>query len=67
MQVTIPKKAFNACFLPFLEDDSHRYLVLYGGAGSGKSVFAVQRFLVRMLAKPLCNFCLLYTSPSPRD
>ena len=59
MQVTIPKKAFNACFLPFLEDDSHRYLVLYGGAGSGKSVFAVQRFLVRMLAKPLCNLLVV--------
>ena len=27
----------------------------YGGAGSGKSVFAVQRFLVRMLQKELCN------------
>ena len=54
-RVTIPQKAFNPAFLPFLEDQSHRYLVLYGGAGSGKSVFAVQRFLYRLLGLPLCN------------
>ena len=32
-------------------DCNTRYLVLYGGAGSGKSVFAVQRFLLRLLSE----------------
>ena len=55
MTVEISKKVFNPRFLPLLEDDAHRYMVLYGGAGSGKSVFAVQRFLYRLLTLPLCN------------
>jgi len=59
MQVNIPKKAFNPAYLPLLNDEEHRYLVLYGGAGSGKSVFAVQRYLVRLMAKPLCNLLVV--------
>ena len=55
MTVEISKKVFNPRFLPLLEDDTHRYMVLYGGAGSGKSVFAVQRYLYRLLMLPLCN------------
>lgn len=55
MQVNIPRRAFNAAYLPLLEDEQHRYLVLYGGAGSGKSVFAAQRLIVRMMSKKLCN------------
>lgn len=55
MEVTIPKNAFNSLFYPYLNDDTHRYLLFYGGAGSGKSVFAVQRFLYRLLTRPLCN------------
>lgn len=55
MEVTIPKSAFNPLFYPYLHDDSHRYLLFYGGAGSGKSVFAVQRYLYRLLTLPLCN------------
>ncbi len=41
-------------YLPFLDDDS-RYLVFYGGAGSGKSVFIAQRYIYRLLTRPLCN------------
>ena len=55
MQVNIPKRAFNSAYLPLLEDEVHRYLVMYGGAGSGKSVFAAQRLVVRMMSKKLCN------------
>ena len=55
MEVHIQLDVFNQAYLPLLDDEEHRYLVLYGGAGSGKSVFAVQRFLVRMLQKELCN------------
>ena len=55
MTVKISKRVFNPRFLPLLEDNGHRYIVLYGGAGSGKSVFAVQRYLYRLLMLPLCN------------
>lgn len=40
----------NDSFYP-LHKDKSRYLVLYGGAGSGKSVFAAQKLLVRMLTE----------------
>lgn len=59
MQVTIPRGAFNPLFRPYLTDNTHRYLILYGGAGSGKSVFAVQRFLYRLLTLPLCNILVV--------
>ena len=59
MQVTIPREAFNPLFRPYLTDNTHRYLILYGGAGSGKSVFAVQRFLYRLLPLPLCNILVV--------
>ena len=59
MQVNIPKKAFNAAYLPLLHDEAHRYLVLYGGAGSGKSVFVAQRLIVRMMSKKLCNILVV--------
>ncbi len=55
MRVYIPPRAFNPVYLPLLREDSHRYVVLYGGAGSGKSVFAAQRLVVRLLERPLCN------------
>lgn len=55
MNVQISKKVINPSFLPVLTDQEHRYIVLYGGAGSGKSVFAVQRFIYRLLSLPLCN------------
>lgn len=59
MNIIIPKKAFNPKFYPLLREDNHRYLLLYGGAGSGKSVFAVQRFLYRLLTLPLCNLLVV--------
>lgn len=59
MEVEIPKTAFNPAYLPLLREEACRYLVLYGGAGSGKSVFAAQRFLVRLLEKPLCNLLVV--------
>jgi len=40
----------NEIYYP-LYKDKNRYLVLYGGAGSGKSVFAAQKILVRMLTE----------------
>lgn len=59
MQVNIPARAFNPVYLPLLDDEVHRYIVLYGGAGSGKSVFAAQRLIIRMMSKKLCNILVV--------
>ena len=58
MNVNIDKRVFNRVYLPLL-DCRTRYLVLYGGAGSGKSVFVVQRFLVRLMTEPICNLLVV--------
>lgn len=58
IDVKIPKRAFNRCYLPLLENDN-RYLVLYGGAGSGKSYFAAERFLIKLLREPMCNLLVV--------
>lgn len=56
--INISETVFNAVYLPLLTCRT-RYLVLYGGAGSGKSVFAVQRFLIRLLAHNACNLLVI--------
>lgn len=40
----------NPIYYP-LYTDKNRYLVLYGGAGSGKSVFVAQKIILRMLSE----------------
>ncbi|WP_416199081.1 MAG: hypothetical protein ACFWUA_05120 [Sporanaerobacter sp.] len=44
MEVRISKQVFNPVYLPYLDTDN-RYEVIYGGAGSGKSVFMAQKKL----------------------
>lgn len=58
IRIIIPQEAFNEKYLELLHCDK-RYIVLYGGAGSGKSVFAVQRFLVRMMSVKPCNLLVV--------
>ena len=41
----------NDAFWPLLQDH-HRYLVLKGGGGSGKSIFAGQKILERVVSEP---------------
>lgn len=41
----------NNCYYP-LYKNKNRYLVLMGGGGSGKSVFAAQKLIVRILTEP---------------
>ena len=41
----------NRTFMPLFEDE-HRYLVLKGGGGSGKSVFAARKLIERAFAEP---------------
>lgn len=48
----------NPWGIPILDDQS-RYLVLYGGAGSGKSVTAAQKIVIRMLEEPGHRFLVV--------
>ena len=52
--VQISKKVFNDVYLPYLNNED-RLLIFYGGAGSGKSVFVVQRYIYKLLNNNLCN------------
>lgn len=45
------RRESNAAFLPLFLDE-HRYLVLMGGGGSGKSIFAGRKVLERCLREP---------------
>lgn len=45
------KRRINECFLPLLFD-RHRFLILKGGGGSGKSIFAGQLVLERANSEP---------------
>lgn len=49
MILNIHKNIFNSVYLPYLEDYSTRFKVFYGGAGSGKSFFIAQRFVVKAI------------------
>lgn len=50
----LANKIFYPCFW-----DKSRYLVLYGGAGSGKSVFAAQKMVVRCLSEAKHRFLVI--------
>lgn len=48
----ISKKLFNESYIPSLEDYSRRFNVFYGGAGSGKSHFVIQKMILKYLKYP---------------
>jgi phage terminase large subunit len=50
MQIDFKKEIFNDAFYPLLEDES-RFLVLMGGAGSGKSYFLADKWIYRVLSE----------------
>ena len=67
IDVKISKKVFNPAFLPYLDNDK-RYLVFYGGAGSGKSFFVVERYIVKCLKNNKFNLLVVRaTGKSNRD
>ncbi len=67
INVQISKRVFNQKFLPYLDNDK-RYLVFYGGAGSGKSFFVVERFIYKMLKSKMFNLLVVRkTGKSNRD
>ncbi|RGD73824.1 PBSX family phage terminase large subunit [Anaerofustis stercorihominis] len=57
-KVKISKKVFNEVYLPYI-DNEDRLLIFYGGAGSGKSVFVVQRYIYKILNNKLCNILVV--------
>lgn len=51
IKLNIKKRFFNEAYLPYL-NNTERITVFYGGAGSGKSYFAVQKMLIKALKEP---------------
>ena len=52
MEIEVNDNVFNEVYIPYLfsyDERNYRYLVLLGGAGSGKSVFITQRTILRIL------------------
>lgn len=49
MKLKIHKEIFAPVYLPYLEDWEKRYMVFYGGAGSGKSYFVAQALVYKAL------------------
>jgi len=52
LNIKIDKKIFNEAYFPYLQDYSHRFNIFYGGAGSGKSHFVVQKMIYKYLKYP---------------
>ena len=64
------KAHVNDLYWPLFENQD-RYLILWGSAGSGKSYFAAQKIIVRMLVAQKHNWrhrflCLRKTAPAAR-
>ena len=47
MKITINKKGILPCYLPYIRDYETRVSVFYGGAGSGKSYFVMQKIILK--------------------
>jgi phage terminase large subunit len=58
IQIDFDESVINKCYLELLDNQS-RYLILYGGAGSGKSVFAAQKLILRMLEEKNHKFLIV--------
>lgn len=54
-----PKIDINLKFLDYLIKVQHRYAILYGGAGSGKSRVAAQKVLFRVTTEPKHRFLVV--------
>lgn len=50
IEIDFDVSVINNCYRDLLYDDN-RYMILYGGAGSGKSFFAAQKLIYRMLSE----------------
>lgn len=67
IDISIDENVLNDVYIPYLRNDS-RYLVFYGGAGSGKSVFVAQRYIIKMLSQSKINLlCVRAVGNTNRD
>lgn len=67
ININLSTKVFNKSFIRYLDNDK-RYLIFYGGAGSGKSFFVVQRYLYKLLKSKRFNLLVVRaTGKSNRD
>ena len=65
--INIPKSVFNDSFYYLINED-RRYVVLYGGAGSGKSFFIGERYIHKLLTSKMMNLMVVRnTGKSNRD
>ena len=51
VRLNINSKVFLDCYKPYIEDYSYRYNVYYGGRGSGKTIFAFDKLLIKSLSE----------------
>ena len=51
IKLNIDSSFFNEAYLPLL-NNTERFTVLYGGGGSGKSIFATQKMIIKALKYP---------------
>jgi len=52
LNIKISKKIFNKVYLPQLENYKDRFNIYYGGSGSGKSHFVIQKLIYKYLKYP---------------
>lgn len=57
VNIEIPEAVFNPKYFSAFKNED-RWLLLYGGAGSGKSVFAAQKILIRVMREADHNFLI---------
>lgn len=67
INIKLSKKVFNKKLVQYLEDE-HRYLIFWGGAGSGKSYTLAQFIIYYMLSRKKFNLLVVRnTGKSNRD
>jgi len=66
IKLNIKKRFFNEAYLPYLET-TDRVNVFYGGAGSGKSHFVVQKMLIKALKSPRKMLVIRKVTATLRD
>jgi len=49
INLNIKKSVFLPCYQPYINDYDNRYNVYYGGRGSGKTIFVIQKLLLKGL------------------
>lgn len=49
LTLNISKDKFLPCYQPYINDYSHRYNVYYGGRGSGKTIFVMDKLVLKGL------------------